>query len=92
MEGTIAIFVNPRGDVIATACDFEKSGFGGFTLERAQEIRCKNQINREVVAAYSSPDLADNIDSYTCERIVEDLLRKGFKLQYKHIKATPDEQ
>ncbi len=90
MEGTIAIFVNPRGDVIATACDFEKSGFGGFTLEQAQKIRCRNRINREIVSAYASPDLADNIESYTCERIVDDLMRKGFKLIYKRVKDSSD--
>lgn len=89
MKGCVAVFINPRGQVICSVNDFEESGFGGFTLEQAQKIRCKNRIAREVVSSYSSPDFADNVKSYTAERIVDDLLEAGFKIHYEYIGHAP---
>lgn len=70
---------------MATSTDFEKSGYGGFKLDEAQKIRCKEKLYREIVSVYSSPALAENIEHYTCQRIVDDLLKKDFKIHYEYI-------
>lgn len=68
--GMSAIFVSD-GDVIAHVTDFARDRYGGFTLQESQEHRVKDRLARAVVKALSSPLLADNMDNYTCQRILE---------------------
>lgn len=67
------------------------AGYGGFTLQRAQEIRCRNRIARAVVEQYASPALAENITADTADKILQDLLNNGGKLCYHTIQkdVTP---
>lgn len=89
--GTVLIYVSPDGHVIATADDFSRAGYGGFTLQRAQEIRCRNKIARAVAEQYASPALAENITVDTADRILQDLLNSGGKLCYHTIQKDVEE-
>lgn len=51
--------------------DFARDTYGGFTLQESQEHRVTDRLARAVVKALSSSLLADNIDTYTCQRILE---------------------
>lgn len=68
--GMSAIFV-ADGRVIAHVTDFARDTYGGFSLEESQEHRVKDRLARAVVKALSSSLLADNLDNYTCQRILE---------------------
>ncbi len=85
MEGVVAIFVCKLGHVIETCADFDKSGYGGFTLREAQKIRAKRGLIGKVVRAYCSPNLTDNIEEYTYERIFNDLVSNGAKVHFEYI-------
>lgn len=85
INGVVAILVNKEGRVICAVSDFETGGYGGFTLEQAQKIRCDKRMAREAIDEYSSRDLADNLDQGTKDRILSDLLRNGFTIHYETI-------
>lgn len=85
MKGVVAIFVCKLGHVIATHADFENSKPAGFTLMAAQKLRAKNGLNGKVIREYCSPNLTDNIEEYTYQRIFDDLIRNGAKIHYEYI-------
>lgn len=77
-QGVIAIMTQPDGHVIATAADFDRSGYGGFKLWQAQQIRARDAVKGKAVRAYCSDILFNSLERYTIEKIAEDLLsRKG---------------
>jgi hypothetical protein len=76
LPGCVGIYTDPEGRVIASVSDFERQGFGGFTLYRSQEIRCKRMLAHAVIAAYCSNVIASALDAYDSERLVEKLKGK----------------
>lgn len=72
-QGVIAIVTSPRGDVIATAADFQRSGYGGFKLWEAQKMRARDSARRETIRRYSSPLLSDALDGYAVDVICQRL-------------------
>lgn len=77
ISGVVAVFISPDGRVVAEVTDFERSGYGGFTLEEAQRIRCKRALNRAVVSRFASDPLANAISEYSAESIVSEMVDKG---------------
>lgn len=79
-KGVVAILTGPDGHVWATATDFSTGGYGGFTLEEAQEIRAKRELSFEFVRKSCNDWIIKGLDNHDCESIVERLIRKeGFK-------------
>lgn len=68
--GMSAIFV-ADGRVIAHVTDFNRSTYGGFSLQESQEHRVRDKLAAAVVKELSSPLLYSNLDSYDCQRILE---------------------
>lgn len=68
--GMSAIFV-AEGRVIAHVTDFNRSTYGGFSLQESQEHRVLDRLAMAVVKELSSPLLYNNLDVYACQRILE---------------------
>lgn len=88
--GVIAIWISARGDVIATAADFEQQAFGGFDLWHTQRHRAKQRVIQLAIDAYCSPDFAEAIDGYLAEQISLALRKKGHKITCQAI-GYPDD-
>lgn len=67
--GMSAIFI-AEGRVIAHVTDFNRSTYGGFTLQEAQEHRVRDRLAMAVVKELSSPLMHNNLDAYECQRIL----------------------
>jgi hypothetical protein len=85
MKGVVAVFVCKAGHVIGTAANFDKGKYGGFNLADSQKIRAKQELVGKVIRAYCSPNLTDNIQEYTYQRIFDDLINNGAKIHYEYI-------
>lgn len=80
-SGVIAIITFPDGHALANAADFDRSGYGGFTLLEAQTIRVKSAVKREAVRRLCHSDVPACLDSYEVERLVDSLIsKKGYRL------------
>lgn len=84
-QGVIAIVTSPDGHVIATVADFARDGYGGCKLWEAQRMRATKFVWWEVVKAYSSPVLSDDLGDYLLDQIGEALRRKGHKLTLRAV-------
>lgn len=92
-RGVIAIMTSPTGDVIATAADFDRQGYGGFKLWEAQKIRARQQVQWAAVRAYCSNVVTDAITSYVSTQIADELCQKergGHKITYRAIGYPED--
>ena len=70
-KGIVAVWTDDGGRTTVSVSDFDLSGYGGFTLQRSQEIRAKRSLQIEIVKRYCSPAVSDVLESYDCERIVD---------------------
>lgn len=87
-QGIIAIMTNATGEVIATATDFERQGYGGFKLWEAQKQRAGQQVKWATVRAYCSIVVVNAITSYVSTQIADELCQKGrggHKITYRAI-------
>lgn len=90
--GVLAILTDEHGRVAAAVADFDRSGYGGFTLARAQEIRVRTAAAMAMVKAYASPALTRAISAHDCDRIMERLCREhGYRLTVKAIGHSPED-
>lgn len=90
-KGIIAIVTDAQGEVIATAADFDRSGYGGFELWEAQRMRAERRAIFDTLNAYASPVLTGAIDAYRAEEIFRELRRKsGHRLTFRAI-GWPDD-
>ena len=78
--GIVAVLVGRDGREVAHAASFSRSAPAGFGLAEAQESRCRILLASAVMRALASPLLADNIDSYTAQRIVESMCSNGCRI------------
>ena len=90
-KGVIAIMTLPTGHVAATHADFERSGYGGFKLWEAQKHRAGDMVKRMAVRAYCSEMVTQHLESYTLDRIAEDLMQRGkWRVTYRAIGYDED--
>ena len=75
VRGVIGIFSDEDGHVIAHAADFALSGYGGFTLQRAQEIRVEERLATAICEAYASPRLVRAVPPHARHDIMRVLQR-----------------
>ena len=75
--GVVGLLIGPSGHVWAEATDFNRSGYGGFSLQRSQEIRVESALARAFVRNTCADVVVASLDNYDCQQIVSKL--KGFK-------------
>lgn len=83
--GVIAIFTSPEGDVIATAADFNRSGYGGFKLWEAQLQRARQAVKWKAVDAYCSSVVTESLSGYLREQVADALVGKGHKISIRAV-------
>lgn len=92
VNGVIMILYNTEKTVVAQASDFERSGYGGFTLQESQKIRCKRAIARENVKKNCSTSLGDAISQNTAEDIMADVIKNGYILHTIFVETNTGEE
>lgn len=90
--GVVGILTSADGHVMASATDFERQGYGGFSLQEAQRIRVKNALGRELVRNLCHPDIPKAMDSYECQSLLDRLTRNhGYSATYIPIGHKPEQ-
>jgi hypothetical protein len=74
--GCVGIYTDDEGRVIASVSDFDRSGYGGFSLYQGQKVRAERKLAVAIVNAYCSNVITRALDSYDCEQIVRKLKGK----------------
>jgi len=75
--GVVAILIGKDGRCIASASDFNQSGYGGFSLYDSQKMRAKRALAYEAMRALSSPAIYDVVDTYDYEKIMDAMCSRG---------------
>jgi hypothetical protein len=89
-QGVVAVFVGPTGQCIASVSDFERSGYGGYSLQQSQTVRVKDAIGRKVAEAFASSEFTKHLDRYNVQRVLEAMQQNdGYKL---HIISVGHEE
>lgn len=86
--GCLGIYTDEEGRIIASVSDFDRSGYGGFTLYQGQRIRAEKALAHEIVRAYCSDVVARSLDTYGCEQIVRKLKGKMTFIPVGHTDET----
>ena len=90
--GVVGVLIDPTGYVWAEATDFSKSGYGGFTLKRAQEIRVSDALARNFIRSACADAILKAMDNYDCKKIVQNLTREhGWKERLISVGHSEDE-
>lgn len=89
-RGVVAIMTSPTGHVIATAADFDRSGYGGFKTWEAQRMRVRDQVKWATVRAYCGEAVVQAIDSYISTQIADALCRNGHRITIRSV-GYPDD-
>ena len=84
LPGVVAIYTSKEGAVIASVSDFDRSGYGGFSLLEGQTMRAKRALSHAVIHAYCSEVLSRVMETYDCERLLDRMVRDG-----AHITIVP---
>lgn len=88
--GMIGIFTDKLGRVVTTVADFDRDGYGGFSLRQAQRYRVQRNLARAVIRAYCSEMILEGMENSDCDEIVRRLVKKGAKVTLIPI-GHPDE-
>ncbi|MDR3495345.1 MAG: hypothetical protein P4L82_12160 [Ancalomicrobiaceae bacterium] len=82
-NGVVALLTAPDGRVLATASNFDPSGYGGFKLHEAQKIRARDAMRREFFALFCHRDVAGAIESYHADTIIRSICdQKKYREQF----------
>ena len=76
-RGVVAVLTSQEHGVVVSVSDFDESGYGGFTLREAQEIRARRNLAYAMVRAYCSNVILDVMEPYDCEQMLRKLEHKG---------------
>lgn len=79
--GICGVVTTPNGHVVATYSDFERQGYGGFTLQEAQTIRVRDGLKRAFLHAFVYSDLTSKTSSYFCEQFWENAREHGYRME-----------
>jgi hypothetical protein len=85
--GCVGIYTDDEGRVIASVSDFDRSGYGGFSLYEGQKVRAQRKLAVAIVDAYCSSVITRALDSYDCEQIVRKLKGKMTFIPVGHADA-----
>lgn len=91
-RGVVGILIDETGYVWAEATDFNASGYGGFTLKRAQEIRVSDALARNFIRSACTEAILKAMETHDCKRIVQSLTRQhGWKERLISVGHPDDE-
>lgn len=91
-QGVTLVLIDTKGRVRAHASDFERSGYGGFSLLEAQKLRCRRALAREFVTGGCHPDIAGALDNYDAEKVVQALVNNKSWVTTEIIIGHQDEE
>ncbi|TPL30220.1 hypothetical protein [Mesorhizobium sp. B2-4-7] len=80
-QGVCGVVTAPDGHVVATHADFERQGYGGFSLEEAQTIRVKEGLKRAFLRAFLFEGLTSKTSGYFCEQFWENAREHGYRME-----------
>lgn len=86
ISGFCAVITNPNGDVVTTNADFERTGYGGMSLEDAQEHRARNVVKLRFARDHLNDWLASKADGYFCDQLWKVAELAGYKMQVFPVK------
>lgn len=91
-QGIVMLLTWPDGSALAEVSDFDRSGYGGFSLHQAQRLRCKDRIGRAALDRLANPIVGECMERYHVDAWLQKLTRdKGFKLHEIAIGYAEDE-
>lgn len=90
LHGHCAIIINPKGDVVAEATDFDGSHAAGISLENRQTSRVRNRVIRAFAKSHLNEWLAEKVDDYFANKFFEHAINCGYKLHIFPIGDTHD--
>lgn len=76
-KGVVAVFVGPDGREIASVCDFDQSGYGGYTMQEAQTHRIRDAVARAVAEQLCSSEFTKHIDGYQRQKVMQAMIDRG---------------
>ena len=80
-SGVVVIILNPMGDVVAEASDFDRAGYGGFTLKQAQAYRAEKVALNRFVADHLNKWLGTGVEDYFIDAFWNNAQRAGYTLK-----------
>ena len=80
-QGVCGVVTAPDGHVVATHSDFERQGYGGFTLQEAQTIRVRDGLKRAFLRAYLFDGLIKKTSVYFCEQFWKNASDHGYRME-----------
>ncbi|MGB3415735.1 MAG: hypothetical protein WBA36_03605 [Mesorhizobium sp.] len=80
-QGVCGIITSPTGKVVATYSDFERQGYGGFSLQDAQTIRVKEGLKRDFLRKFLFDGLVSKSSGYFCEQFWENARDHGYLME-----------
>lgn len=79
--GVVVVLISPRGDAVATVSDFDRGGYGGFSLYQSQMIRAERALAYEMLRAFCNPIIAQVTQEYRAKEIMQEMCRNhGYKV------------
>ena len=79
--GIVMICTDKEGREIATATDFQQAGYGGFSLQRAQEIRCRTALVRHIIDRHASPIIGQCMTHWHQDELVKKMVDEhGYRI------------
>lgn len=81
IQGVCGVVTAPDGAVVATHSDFERQGYGGFTLQEAQTIRVKDGLKRSFLRAFLYTNLVAKSGGYFVDQFWENGREHGYRME-----------
>lgn len=83
--GIVAVLIDPNGNAVAHAADFDTYEFGGFSLKDCQCTRVEIGIARAMVDAYCRSEISTLIDDVEAEQLLLRARNVGFRLEFVQV-------
>lgn len=80
-QGICGVVTAPDGRIVATHSDFERQGYGGFSLQEAQTIRVRDGLKRAFLRAFMFEGLIRNSSGYFCDQFWQNAHEHGYRIE-----------
>lgn len=74
-KGVVSVLMDKDGRVIASSSDFERHGYGGFSLEESQRRRSRGILAQDMVRELCGPIIRQVVTSYDATEMMDALCR-----------------
>jgi hypothetical protein len=79
-KGVVVVITWPTGEVAVNAADFDRSGYGGYTMQEAQSYRARNAAKRKLFQDLCHPDVPKAMTEYDVDRLWTAMEKNGYKM------------